>query len=144
MKPLLVGELNPYGPDAHFALWSDPQGSAGWRLCHAILGLEQREYLRRFDRVNLCTGAWDPVHALEEAEKIVAERLVVIALGGRVARAFKVGFDPFAVTTRWLTHERGGKTEILVLPHPSGRCRLWNDPKNAERARSAVERLCRP
>lgn len=34
-----------------------------------------------------------------------------------------------------------GAVLALVLPHPSGLCRAWNEPGAAERARAAVTRL---
>lgn len=29
-------------------------------------------------------------------------------------------------------------TTLLALPHPSGRCRIWNQPDAVERARAAI------
>lgn len=71
MKPLLVGEQNPYQADPRlaqrFALYPDPPRCAGWNLCHKIMGLPEREYLARFDRVNLCAGKWGVREARETA-----------------------------------------------------------------------------
>jgi len=54
MRPVLVGEANPWGSDPFYALYPYPERYAGWRLCHLILGLYRRTYLGYFDRVNLC------------------------------------------------------------------------------------------
>ncbi len=139
MRPLLVGEVNPYGPDPQYALWPDPPGCAGHRLCHVILGMERREYLRRFDRVNLCLGAWSMKAAREEATKILRRTpRTLVLLGAKVTDAFLPGaFRPFQVVLV------DPEFRAAILPHPSGRCRLWNDPDNITRARRAVEDLCK-
>lgn len=136
MKPLLVGELNPYGPDPQFALWPDPPGCAGWRLCHVILGMEEREYLRAFDRANLCLGGWSLTAARSRADELVRERTAIVALGAKVASAFRVPFKPYRDFIRCLVGSH--VAHIAVLPHPSGRCRLWNDQANVNRARQFV------
>lgn len=59
LRPILVGEANPYGGDPRYALYPLPENSAGGRLCRLILKLEVRQYLRSFDRRNLCaTKRW--------------------------------------------------------------------------------------
>lgn len=136
MKPLLVGECNPYGDDPRLALYPDPPTSAGGRLCHRILKMGEREYLRAFDRVNLCSREWDMMAArlaarvvLEEAN---AKSRVVVVLGANVAAAF--GLRPFEPFESY--YFNGAR--VLVLPHPSGRCRIWNVPGMIERARERV------
>jgi hypothetical protein len=39
---LLLGEANPYGGDPRYALYPEPEGSSGWRLCHMVMGLGAR------------------------------------------------------------------------------------------------------
>lgn len=58
MKPLLVGEANPYGGDPAYALYPYPRGCSGHRLCEKVMGLTDREYLDCFERVNLCPTKW--------------------------------------------------------------------------------------
>ncbi len=139
MKPLLVGELNPYGADPRYALFPYPERSAGGRLCHKILQTHRADYLRRFDRVNLCTGSWSLKEARLRAYTLWQERQQpgndgkLILLGTKVAAAF----------AHHLTGDFGRPFEtvgaqVLVLPHPSGLCRLWNEPGAYERARDAV------
>jgi hypothetical protein len=156
VKPLLVGETNPYGSDPRFALYPRPLGSAGSRFCHVILGMEEPEYLDAFDRVNLLVGPkWSapkarlaaralldgtpkgkpavlPSHRFEYGQPLVL-------LGARVARAFRLSSTPF-VLHPW-GDGRGDHRQILVLPHPSGRCRRWNEPGTFEKARKAVRSL---
>ncbi len=127
MKPLLVGELNPYGADPRYALFPYPERSAGGRLCHKILATHRADYLRSFDRVNLCTGKWTVAAARERATELRCAPRPTILLGVKVCNAFGVAFHPFEVVDGY-----------LVLPHPSGLCRLWNEPGAYDRARAAV------
>ena len=140
MKPLLVGEANPYGGDPDYALFPFPENSAGGRLCHKVLDLSRREYLELFDRVNLCPTKWRVREARSRAVEILeadrgAPRAYVL-LGRKVQEAFGVGHDPFS-------HFRSlrvlpGPQVFVVLPHPSGRCRAWNAPGSFERARAVL------
>jgi len=138
-RPLLVGELNPYGADPKYALYPLPEHSAGGRLCAAILGLSRLEYLRRFDRVNLCVGKWTMAEARKTAKSIRGdgslfpggERTVVL-LGRKVATAFDLGVHPpFSVV-------KGLASTYVLLPHPSGLCREWNTPGAVDKARSTL------
>lgn len=131
MRPLLIGEDNPYGSNPEFALWPSPPNSAGGRLCHIILGLDSSAtYLRKFDRMNLCDVEWDLNLARGVAQRVVATReSPLILLGAKVCRAFGVPFEPFSVQYNLLADRNW-----YILPHPSGRSRVWNDPKSAMRA----------
>lgn len=138
-RVLLVGELNPYGADPAFALYPSPEGSAGYRLAHFLCD-RRSEYMQRFDRANLCAGSWSNSLAREAAEEIMRRRTRVVALGAKVARAFGVSFSPFA--RQEVRHPHGPATvRVLVLPHPSGRCRLWGEPGAPEQARQLVADL---
>lgn len=129
MKPLLVGENNPYSNEPKHALYPWPPNSAGWRLCHRILDLQIRSYMARFDRINLCGLKWRQQDAEAAADEILhSDREVIVALGARVAKAFAVEFRPFERIDR-----------IIVLPHPSGRCHLWNDPESYGKAREVMK-----
>ena len=94
------------------------------------------EFLRTFDRVNLLQvqpqdsgkGTDFNVKAAScvagELERTFTPGLVVLLLGKRVAAAFKqTNVEYF----RWfaLNHARA-----VVVPHPSGVNRWWNDPAN--------------
>ena len=130
-KPLLVGEQNPYGGDSYYALYPSPEGCSGDRLCRLVLGMHRSVYLEVFDRTNLCDGPWVASDARRRAVEIVSEsRSKIVLLGSKVCRAFGVVYHPFERFSRY-----------LVLPHPSGLCRLWNEPGAFQRARDCVALL---
>lgn len=130
MKPLLVGEANPYGGDPYYALYPLPENASGGRLAR-ILGLSDQRYLDAFDRRNLCPMEWNMKDARANAAAILAsERTAVILLGAKVAKAFGLDYAPF---TR---HQR-----LLILPHPSGLNRIWNMRGSVARARELVTPL---
>jgi len=142
MKPLLVGEANPYQSDPRlaqrYALYPDPPRCAGWNLCHTIMQLDEGEYLSRFDRVNLCDGKWSTREAKDRALKIrgaalthLSQRQVVVLCGSKVTQAFFFKYDPFS------SFPFCGR-QYVVLPHPSGLSRAWNEPGAHERARAVL------
>jgi len=133
-KPLLVGEFNPYGTGPDFALYPAPSGCAGWRLCCKILDIAPSDYLARFDRANLCVGRWSIREArLEAARLLTTGTGPVVVLGAKVSAAFGLAFEPYANTTL------GDPVRAaVILPHPSGLCRLWWEPGAYERARRAL------
>lgn len=135
MKPLLVGEANPYQTDPRlaqrFALYPDPPGCAGWRLCKLVMGLEPADYLTRFDRANLCDGKWGMREARARAAEIQKRLGVSVLFGAKVCSAFDVEFKPFAA---YIT----GSNDFVILPHPSGLSRAWNEPGAFERARGVL------
>lgn len=128
-RVLLVGEFNPHRDDPAYALHtSTPAGS---RLC-GIFGMEEREYLARFDRANLCRFRWSRVRARIEAQRLLhceSDWERVVLLGCKVSVAFRVEYEPLT---------RSGV--FLVLPHPSGLNRLWNDSTLVERTREFLRR----
>lgn len=126
MKPLLVGEANPYGGDPFYALYPDPPGCAGHRLCRLVMGLSAQEYLELFDRVNLCRRAWSTKEA-RVATACAIGRDRVVLLGAKVCKAFDVAYLPCTVAGRF-----------VVLPHPSGLCRFWGRPGAFTTARECL------
>lgn len=101
MKPLLVGEDNPYHSDPAYALYPLPTTSAGGRLCSVIMGLRRTEYLRRFDRVNLCDERWRQTDARRRAAEILEQdRPAIVLLGAKVCTVFGVPFEPFTLLDR--------------------------------------------
>ncbi len=148
MKPLLVGESNPYGVDPFYALYPLPEGASGHRL-QVILGMTRDQYLSTFDRCNLLSAQkWDVRLAKESALALLASPYSrYILLGSRVAAAFGFSlrehmFRPCFV----MLHESKVRevarnpvtSQVLVLPHPSGLNRIWNEPLNISAARNAV------
>lgn len=134
-KPLLIGEANPYGGHPEYALYPSPIGCAGHRLCHLILGMDPDAYLDSFNRTNLCVGSWSLKHARVAAEKLWSQPDApkFILLGAKVSAAFKTRFVPFTIID-------GGT--ILILPHPSGLCRMWGKPGAYARARGWMAEFC--
>ena len=139
MKPLLVGEQNPYQSDPRlaqrYALYPDPPRCAGWNLCHKVMQLDEGEYLRRFDRVNLCDGKWSmkEARAWERNNQEAYLYRPVVLFGAKVCSVFRVKFEPFTFHN-W---ERFGS--YTILPHPSGLSRAWNEPGAYERARAVLK-----
>lgn len=125
---VLVGELNPYGSDPTYALYHLPRHASGNRL-REHLGLTDNAYLA-IPRENLCTGTWSMKAARARAALVLEANDVVVALGARVASAFR-GPSFFEAM-------RFGQTWLLVLPHPSGMNRMWNEPGLREMARSML------
>lgn len=131
MRPLLVGETNTTAMAApEMALYPYPSTGSGGRFCK-IAGLTASEYLVVFDRVNLCRGEWSAREAESKAYeiKMLWRHTLVVLLGRKVCEAFGLPYEPFRSIGRY-----------LVLPHPSGRCRTWNDPENIDRARRALRK----
>lgn len=131
MNPTLVivGELNPYGSEPRYALHDLPVNAAGHRLRDKVLGLGRLSYFR-IPRFNLCTGKWAARDAAAEATRLQAlhPEAMFLLLGRKVATAFGLkDAELFSTVGRF-----------VVIPHPSGRCREWNDPTAFQRARGLV------
>ncbi len=137
-RPLLVGESNPYGADPRYALYPYPETSAGGRLCFKVLGLTRREYLARFDRVNLCAGKWSLPEARKKALELSESHDVIVFLGAKVCKAFDCKFEPFWVSTPFTIDGVLSAQRRVMLPHPSGLSRAWNEPGAFERARAVL------
>lgn len=146
MKPLLVGEANPYGSDPEFALYPLPAHASGGRLAR-IFGLGRTEYLRTFDRMNLCEGRFTVKAAREAARKVwqggAADRRHVVLLGRKVGDAFGAlkswgWFESFFILP---ADEARGWPKYTIMPHPSGLCRVWAEPDAVPRARALLGAL---
>ena len=128
-KPILIGELNPYGPDPEFAMYPSPRGCAGWRLCHLVLKMDPDDYLEAFDRRNLLVASkWSAPRAREAAAQLVRESngAPLILLGAKVAAAFILTFQPFStgeLPFRFAPPGFSLAQRYVMLPHPSGLCR---------------------
>lgn len=140
MKPLIVGEANPYQSDEesamYFAMHQDPPHASGGRLCFTIMQLEERQYLRMFDRTDLCFPKWSLPKARARAEQLLAERVesdVIVLCGRKVAEAFGVGGEP-----PFTIYQGGYRPHLVLLPHPSGLNREWHKPGSIARARAVL------
>lgn len=136
-----VGEVNPYHQDPRWALHPEPPYASGGQLCR-ILGIDPNTYLTLYSRLNLCRGEWSASAASDAAAEILNERpLALVLLGRKVERAFfgrRGGPGYFAAAD-----VPESLTRALVLPHPSGLNRMWNEPGTVTRARRAFRRLLR-
>ena len=136
--PVLVGELNPYGPDPSFALYDEPENSSGGRLRRVVLGIPRRAYLA-LPRYNLCSGSWSLRAARARAAEVDAIHPdgTLVLLGRKVQAAF--GVPPSTPQfTRAACVRLGNRLRYVLLPHPSGLCREWNSPAAVSRARLVV------
>lgn len=156
MLAVFVGEQNPYGADPYFALYPRPRGAAGDRLCRLVLGIREAQYLSEFKRVNLCDGPWRIAAARERAFTVVRDATVpVVLLGANVCNATGVPYKPFTAyrikvgdngfhPCGAFEHRAGAPMPgeawrmLAVLPHPSGRNLMWNQPGAFERARQLL------
>ena len=102
-------------------------------------------------------GTWDAVLAREYAGHVlrwaagqqgphgIDEPAQLILLGRRVDRAFQGEWlhQPPAPWGKVFTITHGaGTTRCLVVPHPSGRNRAYNDPKLRSRVQWALAHFC--
>jgi len=137
VRPWLIGEMNPYGADPKFALYPLPENASGGRLAK-ILGLNRTWYMRAWERrINLCVGKWSMKAARLAAKDVQRESLdsgaTLVLLGAKVTQAFGFDFEPFTKLASPV-----GPREFVILPHPSGLSRLWNEPGAVQRARDLV------
>ncbi len=130
--PVLVGETNPYGTEPRYALFCAPRHSAGARLQRVVLGLRRHRYVE-LPRYNLCTGPWRIGPARQAATRIRAEHPdeVLVLCGRKVATAFG---HPKTAPFTYLASE-----QLVLLPHPSGLCQVWDEPDAVERARALLQ-----
>lgn len=147
IPPYLIGESNPYGADPRYALYPLPERSAGGRLCRLIVRMPAHDYIAYYRRFNLCSGSWRMKEARKTAEATLAEvrriRSVarcrgeavyppkLVLLGAKVSEAFGIVFEPFTVYS-------GTWCDYIMLPHPSGLNRLWNEPGSYDRAHALL------
>ena len=143
---LIVGEMTK----GIQPLWPHPPGRAGDRL-RSLLGLTITDYLR-ITRVNLIDGVdeWSDEIAIDGAravwEKLCPSYSMTILLGSRVHAAFCAvnkhfeGMQPLAVrvTNTLNPHTPPPAQSFMLLPHPSGRCRKWNNPEFLQLARDTL------
>jgi len=124
-------------------------GDSGDRLASRVLGgdASRDRLLSGLDRVNLIdapgvgvTTPWDAARAARSAQELApgCHGRVVVLAGRRVLRAFRSAV-PGIPDLRPGARLAWANSEWLVAPHPSGRCRWWNDP-DASAAMSATLR----
>lgn len=154
MKPLLVGELNPYGDDDYFALYPRPLYASGHRLCEMVMGLKEADYLERFDRINLCYRRFSIPVARQNAAGIFKARPggTIVLFGQKAATAFGLESNPFTHLRLRSVESADGRLvvapaeagdasarTVVQIPHPSGLNRVWNAPGAFGRAREVLK-----
>lgn len=136
MVPLIVGQAPSRGK---LGPALGVRSRSGRRLAE-LLGVEDAS--RAFETVNAASrwtgkqGKGDRFAPSEEDLIAVRGRMLpgrkVLVLGRAAAKALGVG------RARYLDITRAFQAEVMVVPHPSGVNRWWNDPRNVERAKAAV------
>lgn len=156
---LLIGEDNPRSGDPRHALHFHPPHCAGGRLAR-ILGLRPADHLNLW-RTDLCARRWNTADARARACELLEDTdppwQVVVVLGAKVASACRYRHD-FFTTAHAIVRVHGveyddepgyvrqvgpGEFRAISLPHPSGRNRAWDDPRNWARAEMLL-RACAP
>lgn len=118
------------------------------KLC-SVAGISHAAYLRTFNRWNLYDEPEKKSHTPLEDRKAAVNvlnliansgpRHVILACGSRVAGAMaKVAMKDYQFTLDLLGAIGGPRILLVHIPHPSGRSRLWNDPKIAWKVRSLI------
>lgn len=139
MRPIIVGMNNPRSLAPEHVLYPWPPGCAGhrlWQMFYDACGATMSQYRDAFERRNLMVGPW-----LAQVARVAASSMLpglagrdVVLLGEEVRRAFGVVPRlpwPRDLQSSWDWSPAPGEVEptrFYVLPHPSGRNLLYNDP----------------
>jgi hypothetical protein len=139
----LIGEAPVPGALAPHQ-WLHPDHCATGRRLLLYSGWTVRELEERTVRWNLLAtpvteeAPWDPAYARGCAWRLI--RTIpggshVILLGSRVTEAARVFLGPGLAW--WLRYQSDRELAhwFATVPHPSGRCRWWNDERNRRAAR---------
>lgn len=116
------------------------------------MGLDRAGYLQAFDRVNVLYDFPGQVGREDSfpmgKAKAVARSMtplfagrVVVLIGRNVATAFGYGTLPWFTWTTVSLGPGQEPFELAVLPHPSGRCRVYNSPASRDEARAFLREL---
>lgn len=138
MKTVLIGMNNPLSGARNHALYPWPPNCTGWRLWKMLeerCGATEKQYADGFERINLINSLnWRKAEARPAAERLLPqlEGRTVVVLGAAVRDAFRL--PPVLVKP---VVDRG--VTFRQLPHPSGRCRWYNDPKHRKIAGLLLE-----
>lgn len=140
MKTVIIGMNNPYSGDPRYALYPHPENSAGARLCAMFLTeskrqnklTDKRDYIDGFERMNLVdTPTWDAVSAKvrgRDIKKLLVGRRVIIC-GVSVLTFLNLYRHEWLVWSERPRDLLEDTFDYVLIPHPSGRCREYNDPE---------------
>lgn len=134
-KIVLIGRAPTRGASSTEPL----DGVVGRRLA-ALAGLDHKDFMTRFDRVNLVEERAPPAAMLEAADALrpkLKGRKVVL-LGATVAAAFRLRENEY---TWFKPVEIPPNIELAVMPHVDGKSTWWNEPANEHEARDFMLRL---
>lgn len=134
-RPVLVGMNNPISRHPSHALYPSPVNCTGWRVWQLLQGadpsISDEQYLLGFDRRNVLSArTWSAREARAAGAELMDEisGRTIVVLGVETCRALGLPRSPWA---EWASH---GATRCVLLPHPSGRCREYNEPSMRARA----------
>lgn len=140
---LLLGEDNPQSSRPEFQLYPRPSGCSGHRLQSLVLGLPEQDYLAVW-RTNLCSPTWDQLSARQRLRLLLARETpwaTVVCLGRKVAKVAEMVTN-LTKNHNFRTFDHAELTDVgkrlIFLPHPSGRCREWNEPGAFRRAQGLM------
>lgn len=158
-RPVLVGMNNPLSSDPRMALYPAPVNCTGWRVWQMLLDAGRasyshrleghplptgRDYAAAFERRNVLSATeWSRKEALASGLSLMDELSgrTIVVLGIRTAEALRLPRLPWC---EWGTHYHLPETTTYcIVPHPSGRCREYNDPEMRERVGSILWGLYR-
>lgn len=147
-KPILVGLVNPYSSSPGNALAPYPERSAGhrlWRMLQNVrladpyvhpiakgIGGSKIAYMGAFDRRNLFVG--EVPKSLARRQKISRAFVDGIPLGATVVMLGCEVSDNISAVLTGTVHRLFVHPQVVdgvtwrLLPHPSGRSTIYNDP----------------
>lgn len=160
-KVLLLGESPAAGTQHDPKTWLAPGSSASADRLLKFTGYDEETYLSTFARDNLLhhlprrsgKGRNFPLsRAKRQVDRVFRERMgCVVMLGRRVSSAFdwirwdsRIGPIPHSEVKylKWYRIMHGFQLLwAVVVPHPSGVNRWWNDANNRRRARKFFQGL---
>jgi uracil-DNA glycosylase len=130
MRPLIIGEQPSHKNGI-------PLGGAAGRLLGSLVGVEQISSVADTANVFPYPGEWLVYIAQVRVAALLAMQphsRPLILCGRRVARAAGALFD-------WYEPGLLGWHPVVVIPHPSGRNRLYNQREHRERAAAAIRSM---
>ena len=143
-----MGMNNPISSDPAHALYPWPKNCTGWRVWRMLCDGLDREvprssYLEAFERVNVLPGReWSQREGRYQAgvlaRRLVAEDRTFVVFGAQC----RAGVDLLAgvEALRW---QEGALRpwRATWAPHPSGRCRWYNEAGNRDRVCALLAEL---
>lgn len=139
-RPVLCAMNNPLSRDPRYALFPAPVNCTGYRVWQmlataALMGeppttIRRQDYVEAFDRRNVLSALnWSRREAMVGGLALMDELSgrTIVVFGVQTAEALRLPRLPWG---QWGEHYHLLEpTRYCVLPHPSGRCREYNDPE---------------